>query len=335
MTTQFVSRLTDGGTFEIAEAPIPVAGDDGIVVAVSSCGVCGSDLGIVRSSANFAGKTLGHEFSGRVVAVGKAVRGISEGDRVTANPMVDLIGLGRNPGAFAQYLRIPSPVLGRNVFKLPDTIDDDSGALVEPLTVGLHAVNRSGVKSGEKVAIFGAGPIGLCVLAALRARGVDGILSIDPSPKRRTFAQAMGASAVHDPATGGSVGFVASHFGSVPFPYEKEAVAQADVVFDCAGVQAVLDEAVTALGHGGRLVLVADPHEIAVPARLVMLHELSVIGAVGYEDEFEEAIGMLASGALDLSPLVTHRYPLERIEDAFAMQSNAAEAGKVLVQARS
>ena len=334
MAKQFVSKLTSDGSFEIAEAEIPDAGEDAIIVAVTSCGVCGSDLGIVRSPTSFAGKTLGHEFSGRVISVGNKVEGIELGDRVTANPMVDLIGLGRHPGAFAQYLRIPAPVLGRNVFKLPEGMDDDSGALVEPLTVGLHAVNRSGAKPGDKVAIYGAGPIGLCVLAALKARGVDGVISIDPSPMRRSFAQRMGASAVHDPAEGSAVAFVASHFGAHSFPYEQQPVAQADIVFDCAGVQAVLDEAVVSLRHGGRLVIVADPHDIAVPARLVMLHELSVIGAVGYDGEFAEAIRLLASGKVDLSALVTHRFPLSRIEEAFAMQRNAGEAGKVLVLAK-
>ena len=97
---------------------------------------------------------------------------------------------------------------------------------------------------------------------------------------------------------------------------------------------AVLDEAVVSLRHGGRLVIVADPHDIAVPARLVMLHELSVIGAVGYDGEFAEAIRLLASGKVDLSALVTHRFPLSRIEEAFAMQRNAGEAGKVLVLAK-
>lgn len=334
MATQLVSRLTGDGRFEIAEAEIPEPGEDGIVVEVASCGVCGSDLGITRHPAGFAGKTLGHEFAGRVVAVGSCVEGIAEGDRVTANPMADMIGLGRHPGAFAQYLRIPGPEVGRNLFRLPDALDDEAGALVEPLTVGLHAVNRSGAKPGEKVAIYGAGPIGLCVLAALQARGVDGILAIDPSPRRRDFASVMGAAAVHDPAEGSAVAFIAEHFGSVSLPYEKEPVAQADIVFDCAGVQAVLDEAVVSLKAGGRLVLVADPHDIAVPARLVMLHKLSVIGAVGYEDEFEEAIALLASGRIDLSALVTHRFPLAEINQAFAMQRNAEEAGKVLVRPR-
>jgi 2-desacetyl-2-hydroxyethyl bacteriochlorophyllide A dehydrogenase len=333
MATQMVSRLKRDGQFEVAEAKIPEAGADDVVVEVASCGICGSDLGMVRSSSAFDGAVLGHEFSGRVVAVGSKVEGIAEGDRVTANPMVNLIGLGRTPGAFAQFVRIPSPVLGRNTFKLPDTISDETGALIEPLTVGLHAVNRSGAQAGDKVVIFGTGPIGICVLVALRARGVSDILAIDPSALRRGFAQKMGATAVHDPREASPVAFIAGHFGSLPYPYQKEPVAQADIVFDCAGVQVVLDDAVVSLKTGGKLVLVADPHDIAVPARLVMLHELNVIGAVGYENEFEEAIALLASGDIDLSSLVTHRYPLANIGEAFLMQSDANQAGKVLVQA--
>ncbi|MDG2002965.1 MAG: zinc-binding dehydrogenase [Novosphingobium sp.] len=333
MTKQMVSRLMKSGRFEITETDIPDAGEQDVVVEVASCGICGSDLGMVRASAGFDGAVLGHEFSGRVVAIGSKVEGIANGDRVTANPMVNFIGLGRTPGAFAQYVRIPAPVLGRNIFKLPDAIDDEAGALIEPLTVGLHAVNRSGAMAGDKVVIFGTGPIGICVLAALRARGVSDVLTIDPSARRRGFAQEMGAKAVHDPVDGSAVTFISGHFGSAELPYEKEPLAQADIVFDCAGVQAVLDEAVLSLKHGGKLMLVADPHDIVVPARLVMLHELSIIGAVGYEDEFDEAIAMLASGDVDLSFLVTHRFPLSQIDEAFAMQRNAEQAGKVLVEA--
>lgn len=335
MATQQVGRLKRDGHFEIASADIPDTGGDDVVVEVASCGICGTDLAFHRSGSAPDGAVLGHEFSGRVVAVGGNVAGLAEGDRVTANPMAWLLGLGRVPGAFAQYVRVPGPILGQSIFKLPDTISDELGALVEPFSVGLHAVNRSGAKAGDKVAIFGAGPIGICVLAALRARGVSDVICIDPSAVRRSFAEKMGAMAVHDPREGNPVAFIAGHFGSATLPYLEEPAAQADIIFDCAGVQAVLDEAVVSLRTGGKLVLVADPHETAVPARLVMLHELSVIGATAYVDEFEEAIRLLSSGTVDLLPLVTHRFPLSHLGEAFAMQADAEQAGKVLVQPRT
>lgn len=331
---QQVGRIRKGGTFEIGEAETPEACADEVVIAVASCGICGTDLAFLREDSAPDGAVLGHEFSGTVVSAGEAVRGIEAGQRVTVNPMVNHVGLGRIPGAFAQYVRLPSPEPGRNIFRLPDTIDDDAGALIEPFAVGLHAVNRSGARPGERVVIFGAGPIGLCVLAALRARGMENVLAIDPSAKRRALAQAMGASAVHDPAEGSSNAFVAAHFGSLSFPYSVDPIAQADIAFDCAGVRPALHDALHSLKSGGRLVLVADPHDVELPdLRLVMLHELQVMGALAYSNEFPEAIDLLGRGIVDLSLLVSHRFALAELATAFRTQLDAEEAIKVLVRA--
>jgi 2-desacetyl-2-hydroxyethyl bacteriochlorophyllide A dehydrogenase len=330
-----VGRLRQGGRLEIDEDELPEPGDDDIVVKVSSCGICGTDLAFVRSGSAPDGAILGHEFSGKVTEVGRNVRDVAIGDHVTVNPMVDFVGLGRIPGAFAQYVRIPSPVAGRNIFTLPDTIGDEVGALVEPFSVGLHAVNRSGARAGDKVAIFGAGPIGICVLVALRSRGVESVLVIEPSEMRRRLAKNFGAAAVHNPRSGSTNAFVASQFGAKTFPYLESPVAQADILFDCAGVQPVLDESVMMLRNGGRLVLVADPHDLRLPVRFVMQHELTVIGAVGYENEFTEAIDLLGKKAVDLTPLVTHRFPLTQLAAAFQMQADADQAMKVLVQAEA
>lgn len=328
-----VGRLREGKRFEVADADMPEAGADDIVLKVSSCGICGTDLGFLRSGSAPDGIVLGHEFSGTVVSAGANVSGVVPGDRVTANPMVNLLGLGRIPGAFAEYLRVPAPQIGKNLFLLPEGISDEIGALVEPFAVGLHAVNRSGAKPGDRIAIFGAGPIGICVLAALKANRIEDIVVIDPSKLRRDFASQMGATAVHDPADGSATAFIGAHYGEKSFSYLARPVAQADIVFDCAGVQAVLDDSVYALKSGGTLMLVADPHDLALPVRYVMQHELKVIGAVAYEDEFDTAIELLASGKVDLSPMITHRFGLSQIADAFKMQADPENAMKVLVQA--
>lgn len=331
---QKVGRIRKGGAFEICDAETPQAGADDVIVEVGSCGICGTDLAMFREDSAPDGAVLGHEFSGTVVSTGTAVTAIETGQRVTVNPMVDYVGLGRVPGAFARYVRVPSPEPGRNIFTLPDTIDDETGALIEPFAVALHAVNRSGARPGERAVIFGAGPIGLCVVAALRARGVEEILAIDPSAKRRALAGTMGASAVHGPQDGSSIAFVAGHFGSLSFPHIPDPVAQADMAFDCAGVEPALRDALHSLSSGGRLVLVADPHDAALPdLRLVMLHELRVMGALAYENEFSEAIDLLGRGAVDLSPLISHRFTLEELETAFRTQLDPEEAIKVLVRA--
>lgn len=327
-----VGRLMGAGSIavEAAEAPTPGARD--VIVQVSVTGICGTDLSFYRHGSAPAGSILGHEFSGRVVSIGNAVSGVSVGDRVVANPMKDNLGLGRLDGSFAQFLRLPDVQPGRSLFRLPDGISDEAGALIEPFAVGLHAINRAGARPGDKVVIYGAGPIGLCVLAGLKARGVEQVLVVDPSSLRRSLALQMGASAAHDPREGSSPAFVAGHFGALDLRYTREPVAQADIAFDCAGVGSVSGEALHSLAQKGRYVIVADPHDGTLPnARLVMLHELTILGVLAYEDEFLEAIALLDSGKVDLSPLVSHRFPLDRLGDAFAAQMDADTAVKVLV----
>lgn len=327
-----VGRLMGAREIAVESALQPSPGPGDVVVKVAVTGICGTDLAFYRHGSAPSGSVLGHEFSGRVVAMGDAVSGVSVGDRVVANPMKDNLGLGRLDGSFAEFLRLPDVQTGRSLFRLPDGISDEAGALIEPFAVGLHAVNRATARPEDRAVIFGAGPIGLCVLAGLIARGLKQVLVIDPSALRRELALQMGASAVHDPRTGSSPAFVASHFGALDLRYAREPVAQADIAFDCAGVASVPGDALHSLASKGRLVIVADPHDVAMPhTRLIMLHELSVLGALAYEDEFPEAIALLESRRVDLSPLVSHRFTLDRLGDAFAAQMDADQAVKVLV----
>ncbi len=330
--SQKVGRLQGAGTIELGTAEIPGLGPRDVLIEVAVSGICGTDLSFYRSGSPPAGAILGHEFSGTVTDIGKDVTGIAQGDRVVANPMVDGIGLGHHAGSFAEFLRLPDARPGRNIFCLPAHIPSEIGALVEPFAVGLHAANRAGAQSGERAVIFGAGPVGLCVLAALRARGLEKILVVDPSALRRSAALSMGALAVHNPQDGSSPAFVAGHFGADQVSFARQPIAKADIAFDCAGVASVLDDGIHSLALKGRFVIVADPHKLALPElRLLMLRELSVLGALAYEDEFSQAIGLLERGEVDLSPLITHRFPLDQLPDAFAAQLDAQQSIKVLV----
>jgi 2-desacetyl-2-hydroxyethyl bacteriochlorophyllide A dehydrogenase len=313
---------------------IPAAGADDVVIRVAVCGICGTDLAFYRNGSVPSGAILGHEFSGRIVALGDRTKSLAIGDRVVVNPMCNNLGLGQIPGAFAQYVRITGAQLGGNIFHLPEKISNELGALIEPFAVGLHAVNNARVTAGDRAVIFGAGTIGLCVLAALRARGVNDILVVDLSARRLALALQMGASAVHNPADGSVPAFVGSHYGMESLRYVKEPVALATVVFDCAGAAPVFTAALHSLAVKGRLVLVADPHDHALPnLRLVMLRELHIMGALAYETEFTEVIDFLATRTVDLSPLITHRFPLEEIAQAFRVQMDPDQAIKVLIRA--
>lgn len=334
MDTQTVGRLQGPADIIASTDAVPSAGPHDIVIRVAVCGICGTDLSFYRHGAAPAGAILGHEFSGRIVAMGDQVTNVAIGQRVVVNPMDGAIGLGHVPGAFAQYVRLAGAALDRNLFLLPDSISDELGALIEPFAVGLHAVNNARVTPDDRAVIFGAGTIGLCVLAALRARGVTNILVADLSDKRLALAKAMGASAVHNAASGSVPAFVADHYGSETVRYAAEPLAQASVAFDCAGAPAAFRDALHSLAVKGRLVLVADPHDHDLPnLRFVMLRELTVLGALAYEDEFSDVIDLLGSGKVDLLPLVTHRLPLGDIAEAFRVQMDPDEAVKVLVLA--
>ena len=161
MGHQQVGRLQGTCSIEADQAAMPVAGPGDVVIQVAACGICGSDLSFYRHGSAPAGAILGHEFSGRVIAMGDGVQGVSLEQRVVVNPMFDGVGLGRVPGAFAQFVRVGQVEVGRNLFILPDSLSDEQGALVEPFAVGLHAVNNARATASDRAVIFGAGTIGL------------------------------------------------------------------------------------------------------------------------------------------------------------------------------
>ncbi|HEX7819265.1 MAG TPA: zinc-binding dehydrogenase [Sphingobium sp.] len=332
MTMQHVSRLHGAGDITPGTDDMPDIGPRDVLIRVAVCGICGTDLSFYRHGSAPSGAILGHEFSGRIDAVGEEVSGVTIGQRVVVNPMSNALGLGRVAGAFAQYVRLAGADVGSNLFSLPDSISDEMGALIEPFAVALHAVNRAAVTAEDRAVIFGAGTIGLCVLTALKARGVRDVLVIDLSDRRLDLARRMGASDVHNPANGNPLAFIRAHYGEESVRYMSEPLALASVAFDCAGALAALRDMTRALAAKGRLVLVADPHDHGLPdLRLVMLRELTVIGALAYETEFPDVIDLLDRGVIDLSPLVTHRFPLGEIAEAFRVQLDPDKAVKVLV----
>jgi 2-desacetyl-2-hydroxyethyl bacteriochlorophyllide A dehydrogenase len=330
---QTVARLRGPRDIGPEQVELPTCGPDDIILDVVACGICGSDLSMYKDGPSLPGAILGHEFVGRIDQIGGNIESLEIGQRVVVNPMHNGLGLGRIPGAFARQVRVAKPVLDESIFALPDELDDDQGALIEPFSVALHAINNGRVQASDRAVVFGAGTIGLCVVAGLRARGVNDILVIDPSELRRNIATKLGASAVLDPTAGDAIEFISGHFGADKLSFGGDLrLSKATVTFDCAGVRTVLRQAIHALAPRGRLVLVADPHDIPLEdLRLVMLRELTVVGALAYDLEFREAISLLTSRAVDLAPLITHRFALPDIGKAFEMQLDASASVKVII----
>ena len=332
---------------ELTDLEAPTAGPGQAVVEVSACGICGSDLHSYQHGfAARPGQVLGHEFTGRVVDADGSPD-LAVGTRVCVRPLIpcgrcdrcrageiqlceggyrDQIGYAAR-GAFAERVLVPRAQAGETVFALPDSVDDEAGALVEPLAVGLHAVRLGAPELGETAVVFGLGTIGLGVVRFLRLAGVRTILAFDPSALRRERALELGADAAHDPAADEPVRTVRAVTGRGPF-----GGARADVVIECAGVAQTFGDATRVLRNGGRLVLAAiygRAFEMN-PSRIVE-KELTVRGSLAYKDEFPRVIDLLAAGAIDASRLISHRFPLERIEEAFRAQLDRERALKVLV----
>lgn len=333
----------------IESVPEPRPGAGEVVVRVEWCGLCGTDVHeyahgpvLIPSRPHpLTGKlppiTLGHEFCGTVAAAG-AGAAFRAGERVTANACLvchecswcragqfnlcaklGSIGLCAD-GGFAEYVCVPAYV----IYRVPAAVAAEAAALTEPMAVAVHACRRGRVRTGETVAVVGAGTIGLLVLQAARAHGAGAVFSIEPIAARRALAAQLGAQAALDPAQA----------------VDKEIAAatdnrRADVVFECTGSLAGIETALRASGKGGRVVLVGiyrDPSP--APWARLQAHEKEIIGSSAYTDEFPAALDFLASGAVQAPPLITDRIRLDELESRGlrALLEEPAKHLKILVQ---
>ncbi|KHK89861.1 zinc-dependent alcohol dehydrogenase [Novosphingobium malaysiense] len=323
------------GDLRLNEVPTPRASPGDVVLRVGTVGVCGSDLAYVAAGGpngpSEAPVPLGHELTAVVAHVGKDVTGFAPGNRVVVNPLINLIGNGGPEGGFAPWLLIRDVDLKpQSLLHLPDSISMDHGALVEPLAVGMHAVNQLGAQGGDKVAIFGAGPIGLCALAALRHKGVSDTIVFDLSPFRRERALQLGAMAVFDPREVPLRDALARHHGTVPL-FRREAPATTHFI-EASGAP-VLEEIIALARTRARICVVALHKK---PANMdfaqVMTKELTLTGAMGYPRELEDALAMLAQEGFDPEPLISHRFGGADVMDAFAAAADCDNSAKVLVR---
>jgi threonine dehydrogenase-like Zn-dependent dehydrogenase len=330
---------------EMAE-PSPVEGQ--AVVEVALCGICGSDLSSYRGGLGTRpGQVLGHEFSGRVVAA-PGVAGLVVGERVTIRPLIPCgrcdrcragdvhlceagraldIGYG-SAGAFAERVLVPRAIVGETVFKLPDTVSDRAGALVEPLAVALRATRLAGTKTGDVAVVFGLGIIGLAAVHWLKSMGASTVIASDPSALRRRSAHELGADRVVDPVSESTVEAVAAVTGAGPYG----AGARADVAIECSGAAPVFTDAIRVTRGGGTVVIAAlYKAKLELQPNRLVEKELTVRGSFGYRDEFPLVIAEFERGGLDPERLISHTFPLDRIQEAFATQADADRSLKVTV----
>ena len=302
-------------TLEVRDVgdPEPAAGQ--VVVDVAACGICGSDLHMLPSGVLPEGAVLGHELSGTLAGVGSGVTDWSAGDRVCVYPfapvdrldiplaMASGIGLGTNDGGYAERIVCDAEMLWR----LPDEVELEHGALVEPLAVGLHGIDVSGAAPGQPVCVLGCGPIGAMTLVGLLARGFEEIVVVEPNPGRRELAGRLGAphvvglDGVHEEVLG-ALG------GRAP-----------EVVIECAGHVSAPGLAVELIAGEGTIALVGMLEEPVPISQLnVMLKEVVLRGSFAYRPkDFDEAVAMLVAGRVPVAELITSRHPLDEAAACF------------------
>jgi (R,R)-butanediol dehydrogenase/meso-butanediol dehydrogenase/diacetyl reductase len=330
-----VAVIHGPGDLRFDDATAPHAGPADVVVKVAAAGICGTDLHF-RSMGTRFGKPmpLGHEFAGEIVEVGREVRSFKLGERVAYNSYNSPADVGRGGecGGFSDYV-VLRDVDGhqQSLCHVPEGLSLQHAALVEPISVGAHAVNRADPKPGESVAIFGVGPIGLGVIMALRWRGIEDIVAFELSPLRAARARALGARAVLDPRehppaqTLSELRGTGSLFGAI---YPKT-----DVYIEASGAPGVLADIAGFCNKGSRIVSLAVQRQpLTLDGTKLMSKEISLIGSSGYPTEFPLVMQKLANGEVDPELMITHRFAFGDFLQAFETASDASSAAKVLLQ---
>lgn len=318
------------------ERPQPQAGE--VLVRSTHVGVCGSDTHALHGRHPFIALPYapGHEVVGVVEQAGEGVNGLEPGQRVVVEPTLvcwgckqcragrenlcenlRFFGCGHDQGGMADYFTIDATRL----HVIPDAIDEQAACLIEPLATPVHAARLAGDLRGKKVAVLGAGTIGLGVLAVARHRGAAQVVVTDPLASKRERAERLGASATVDAAAPDCVEQVRAALGE-----------SADVVFDCVAVQATVDQAIAMALKAGTVVIVgvaAAP--VTIPLPVIQDQQVRIQGAATYLPvDYQEAMQILASGSVQVAEMVTGTFPIEQAGAAFEA-SLSGEHIKVVV----
>jgi 2-desacetyl-2-hydroxyethyl bacteriochlorophyllide A dehydrogenase len=321
----------------VEERPDPQPGPGEAVVRVRAAGICGGDLHEYRAGrrlydVEYPRPPQGHELAGDVLVVGPEVEGVAAGDRVAVMPMIccgrcgfclagrfslcpqlEHLGVARS-GGFAERCLVPAA----NLYRLPASVSIEEGALLDCTAVAVHALHRVPVAPGTLVAVLGTGAIGLAVAQAAKAAG-GRVTVVGTRPEPLAAARELGVDAVVDLGAG------------EPAPTEM------DVVFETAGGPRLLERAAAAAGPGGRVGLVGESFEPqALDVAAAMSRELTLAFVWSYDTaegtpEFETALRLAEHGRIRLAPIVTHRFPLESIVEAFEAASDRGRSGAIKV----
>jgi len=327
--------------FRVEEVSDPALEPDGAIIRVKACGICGSDLHIYNlGGTEQSQRVLGHEFSGEVVDVGANVTDLKPGMRVVVG----------GAGAYAEYVGIPRVMLNLNVFPLPEDMSYEAGATTEPTSVGVNAAKRAEPKEDDIVVVLGAGMIGQGTWQAFKAMGVSRVIVSEIGKKRLEVTKALGADIVINAAEEDPVERI----------NEITSGEGADIVADCAGSASSLQQATDMvrgggywqlmmgtqigsqpssrnraftdiLSDGGKIMMVAVyENMVEWQPTPVMIKGARMIGCIA--GRLGDAMELMRTGKINTQPLITHRFPLDEITEAFAMQARPEEVVKVIIR---
>jgi threonine dehydrogenase-like Zn-dependent dehydrogenase len=310
--------------------PEPGPGD--ALVRVAACGICGSDVSYIRMG-GLTGRpmALGHEMAGVVEWAGAEVADVAVGDRVIVCPSDagdGPMGSGGEAGGLTPLLLVRNVAGPQRLFPVPTDMPLTTAALAEPLAVGMQAVNQAEVQAGEKVAVFGCGPIGLMAVATLADRGIDDVIAIDLSQARLELATKMGAAHVLDPTEVDVWEELKRLHGTTPFMFGPTAAT--DVFIEASGADRVIGDVLRNGPVDGRLVVVALHYQPVATSFLdLLMKQFTIRGSMEYPARFEDAVELLARR--DLSALITHTVPLEEFGQGLALLEGSKDCGKVMI----
>ena len=325
-----------GELLAVTDQPDPTLATGELLLRVDACGICGSDLH-VSDAYPLPGLVLGHEFCGTVEEIAGEVTGFEIGDRVAGLsittcghcaacltgrprkcPSAVMIGMER-PGAFAEYLTMPA----RDVYRLPNTLDPRHGALIEPLAVALHTVDRASLEPGDDVLVIGGGPVGLAVAMWARQLGAREVVVSDPVDQRRALAEKLGASTTVDPTK-----------EDVGDAFERVTGTRPGVVIECVGVPGMIQHAFDVATTDATVVIVgvcmAPDSLLPITA---MMKELDVRFAFYYRArDYTTAISMIDRERIDPLPLVTSEITLDELPERFQQLKTPSTDCKVMIR---
>jgi len=315
--------LTEYMHLEMVKMPVPVIGKDDVLVRVRACGICGSDVhGLDGATGRrIPPLVMGHEAAGEVVEAGANVTGLRAGERVTFDSTVycgrcfhcirgeqnlcdnrEVLGVSPGPyrrhGAFAEFVAVP----GRIVYRLPGNVSFEQAAMIEAVSVAVHAVNLTPVRLGDTALVVGCGMIGLLTIQAARHAGSSRVIVVDPDEGRLQLARSAGATDTVNPKAAGAVeGILALTDGR-----------GADVAWECVGATEPVRTAIGGVRKGGAVTLVGNVSPgIELPLQSVVSRQIRVQGSCASNGEYPACIEMMSRGAIQVDPLISAVAPLE------------------------